>query len=169
MDLKKRIVLIIGASRPEKTWPFNLWTALSKKLLSDSVFKEFQVIVIWGTQQERERAVALAEHHSRIRPLDILMSPPNLASFLSESSLVIGTDSGPTHLAATVGAQTLMLFGVTAPEQNSSSEVQNLITLGSVNAWPTVTEVFDKARLQCTSKADFSVSNCRLTTRNETE
>jgi ADP-heptose:LPS heptosyltransferase len=39
----------------------------------------------------------------------------DLAELLREASLVIGADTGPTHLAAQLGVPTLALFGPTDP------------------------------------------------------
>lgn len=60
------------------------------------------------------------------------------AAILSLSKTVIANDSGPMHIAAAVGANTLSLFGTTDPNRVAPN---NSKVLGGLNRWPTLEDV----------------------------
>ncbi len=106
-------VLLPGAGRPEKV--------LSGETLADVAMglgaHGLQVLVAWGPgEHERAIAVATAARESAV------VAPPTtileLASLLAQSHLVIGADTGPIHLAASLGVPTLAVHLATDPVRN---------------------------------------------------
>ncbi len=105
-------VLHPGARWPTKLWPTANWARLAEWLVRD---KGFQV-VITGSSGDRDLAkeiVARAEV-----PLFNLAghtSLAELAALLQKARIAVTTDTGPMHLAATLGTPVVALFGPTAP------------------------------------------------------
>lgn len=95
----------------DKEWPIEHWAELCKRLHAAGQ----QPRLLW-TPAERERAeqiLAAAEGTAGLAPETASLD--HLMALLDASQLVIGTDSGPVHLAALRGSKVLCLFGPTDP------------------------------------------------------
>jgi heptosyltransferase-3 len=100
------VVIHPGAGAVWKRWPAERFAALAEGLDSDG-----HDILLTAGPADVEPIVQLGSRWA------ILQEAPlwHLAAILSEASLVIGNDSGVTHLAGAVGTHTLALFGPTDP------------------------------------------------------
>lgn len=95
----------------DKEWPIEHWGALCKQLRASG----HRPRLLW-TPAERDRAERIliaAEGTAALAPAT--PSLDHLMALLDASQLVIGTDSGPIHLAALRGNQVLSLYGPTDP------------------------------------------------------
>lgn len=103
-------VLHPGAGSPKKIWPPERVAEISRRLKALGLYP----IVVEGPA-DREAVEAFTAAH-RAEAL-LFRSPPlrRLAAVLSGASLYMGNDSGISHLAASVGTPTLVLFGPTDP------------------------------------------------------
>lgn len=106
--LQPYVVLIPGSSsqHPEKRWPH--YAALATMLMQ----KQYQVVAVLGPD---ESALASALPCKCLHKL----SWKNLASVFAYALGVVGNDTGPSHLAARVGAAGLALFGPTTSAQRA--------------------------------------------------
>lgn len=102
------LVLLPGSSRrhPGKRWPHfralaDLLTAAGHVVLTIPGPDEFDLANDWPGIVLRHRE----------RPLDLF----ELAGILVRAQAVVGNDSGPTHLAALLGCNGLVLFGPESP------------------------------------------------------
>ncbi len=97
----------------DKEWLPERWAGLARALaLADA---GDQVFLLW-TPAEKERALGIAassEGAARLAPATPSLA--HLMALLDQADLVIGTDSGPVHLAAVRGQQVVALFGPTDP------------------------------------------------------
>ena len=100
-------LLIPGASpeRPGKRWPPQAYAALASRLASEGLRP-----VIVGGPAEREIGQAIAQVEARAVDLTGKTRFADLAALGAAASLVVGNDTGPTHLIAATGAPTLALF-----------------------------------------------------------
>jgi lipopolysaccharide heptosyltransferase I len=105
---------IVGASTPEKAWPAASWSALAKTLAAEGI----SVVLLGGAgeaqaaeQIARDAEGAVAVNCAGQTPLRVL------ATVLARCTVVVGGDSGPTHLAVAVGTRVVGLYGVTDPER----------------------------------------------------
>jgi len=103
------VALNPGAGWESKKWPVAHFRRLA------SLVKErmgLEDVVLWGTDEERLRAGEIGR-----------AAPPTglweAAAFALLARAFVGADTGPTHLAAAVGASTVGLFGASDPERNS--------------------------------------------------
>ena len=99
-----------GAGAADKCWPLENFLAIAGRIRRPAVFVLGPVeLDRWG-----DRSV----DHLR-QDVQLLACPPltTLAAAAAGAEVFIGNDSGPSHLAAAVGAPTIALFGPTRPEQ----------------------------------------------------
>ena len=116
-------VLIPGASRDEKLWPEAHWQAVAKRLVGQGL----QVCWLWGSAPERERVLRLARACGSVQDAsaqnvavatDALANslvPPFLsvaqaAALIADAQVVVGLDTGFTHLAGALGRPTVGIF-----------------------------------------------------------
>lgn len=114
-----------GKDGKSKMWPH--WRELSAKL------HQHQLVVCPGKNEE----ILCSE----LVPEATVLSGLNLgeyAAVLAAAERVIANDSGPMHIAAAVGANTLGIFGASDPQRTRPWGADYIGTLGQ---WPTVSEV----------------------------
>jgi heptosyltransferase-1 len=104
-------VLLHAASRADKAWPDDRWTALGAVLAHGGL----ACVLPGGTDKERAHAAKLA---SGIE--GAVAAPPmglaELAALLGHAQLVTGVDTGLTHLAVALGRPTAGIYCATRPE-----------------------------------------------------
>jgi ADP-heptose:LPS heptosyltransferase len=95
-------------SKPEKRWPAERYGELAKALSA----RGLQPVVAGGADE-----TPLADAVRRVWPetVDVTgkTSVADLAGLARRAVLAVGNDTGPTHLAASVGTPTVALFGDT--------------------------------------------------------
>ena len=102
-----RVVLLHGTTWESKHYPLRMWQALAQLISSDG----YQPVVTWGSPAEEERAEQIAS--AAAVTLQNRLSLTELTGLLSRAALVIGVDSGLSHLSAALATPTLGLFGAT--------------------------------------------------------
>ena len=102
---KKNIALVIGASWESKKYPKERIAALCD-ILGENCF------VIWGDAKEKEDAewICTQTPHAILAPK---LTLGELVSFISSMDLLIGNDTGPTHMAWAQNIPSITLFGPT--------------------------------------------------------
>lgn len=118
---KKYIVINPNASdlRLERRWPANEFIAVIEKLTS--LFPEYNLILV-GAKNEKEYVDRL---YSGIKP-EVSKNVLNTAgkftlyelfALINDCSLIITNDTGPMHIAFSLGKPTVALFGPASPSQ----------------------------------------------------
>lgn len=116
-----------GRDGQSKVWPH--WYELTASL------HPHQLIVCPGKNEEKLC--------SELVPGATILSGVNLAEYaaiLATAEQVIANDSGPMHIAAAVGANTLGIFGVSDPQR---SHPWGADYIGALGHWPTITDVLN--------------------------
>ena len=105
MQDKKNIGFVIGASWESKIFP-------KEKVVEVCNALKEQVYIIWGSVQEKENAQWIVEHceYATLAPK---MELDELVSFISNLDLLIGNDTGPTHMAWAQNIPSITLLGPT--------------------------------------------------------
>lgn len=100
-------LLIPGASagRPAKRWPVERFAALAAALDAQGIGS-----AVAGTAGEGDLAAAIQARAPEALDLTGATDLAELAAYARAARLVVGNDTGPTHLAALAGAPTLALF-----------------------------------------------------------
>ena len=107
-----RIGFIVGASTPDKAWPQERWAELARLAAAQGAWP-----ILLGGPAEVETASAIMREAGGAVRLDLTGKTPLrvLAATLARCAVVVGGDSGPTHLAVAVGTPVVGLYGVTDP------------------------------------------------------
>jgi len=137
------VFLAHGASKPEKLWPLEHWQQLAARLVRSGM----QLQLTWGNAQERERAQAIIA--SLPAGTALLLDRRSLLDMLpviAQSSLVIGVDTGFTHLAAALLRPVVALFVSTGPELFTPTAPDLARTLGGDGVTPKVDAVWQAAQ-----------------------
>ncbi|MBD3823095.1 MAG: lipopolysaccharide heptosyltransferase I [Epsilonproteobacteria bacterium] len=101
---KKEVAFVIGASWESKKYPKERVAEVVKAL-------DAECHIIWGSEAERQDAEWICQYsHAKIAPK---MGLEELVAFISEMDLVIGNDTGPTHMAWAQNIPSITLFGPT--------------------------------------------------------
>ena len=135
------VLLLTNASRPGKLWPDAHWVALE-----DALAREGRLCLLaWGSAAERadcERRAARMQT-ARVLPRS---SIGQIAALAARSALVVGLDTGLSHLAAAVGAPTVGIFCDYDPARvglrgGGAHGSRRVVSLGGVDQVPPVAEV----------------------------
>ena len=115
---KKNIVYILGSSWSSKVYP-------KEKFIELIDLIEESAIVVWGSEEEHSSAKYIAEHSSATIMPKLTLG--ELKALISRADLVIGGDSGPTHMAWALNRASITLFGPTPGWRNTISTKQNRV------------------------------------------
>jgi len=102
---RKNIAFVIGASWPSKIYPKESVAQLCNALKEKSY-------IIWGNETEKEEAEWICKH-SQYATLAPKLNLKELVSFISQVDLLIGNDTGPTHMAWAQNTPSITLLGPT--------------------------------------------------------
>lgn len=139
---KNYIVFVVGASKINKIYPKERFLEIAKELNEN-------IIVVWGDEKEFETATWLASNS------DIIEVAPkgnldNLKFIIQNSKLVIGADTGPTHIAWGLNIPSITVFGNTPHKRNTYITNINKVVKSSSKV--------DALKLD---KSDFSITEIK--------
>lgn len=130
-------VLIPCASRPEKLWPESDWIAVGHRLSTQGL----AIAVMWGNQQEQERAQTIAQAIGGTVPPFLTVA--DAASSLGQAQVVVGLDTGMTHLAAAQGCTTIGIYCDHEPGLAGVTGPGRVVSLGGKGQVPSLQAVLD--------------------------
>lgn len=135
-------VLLTATSRADKQWPDQSWLELAAALAT----RGLGCVLPSGTPAERGHARRLAHGMSHG-----LLAPPlsigELAGLCAGARLVVGLDTGLTHLAAALGRPTVALFCGSDPLLTGvyAGESARVVNLGARGAAPAAADAIAAA------------------------
>ena len=139
---KDYIVFVVGASRPNKVYPKEKFLEIAQRL-------EKKIIVVWGNQEESDISSWLEEKSEFITkaPKGNL---EKLKAIIQGADLVIGGDTGPTHMAWGLNRPSITIFGNTPEYRNTYiTDINKVIKSSSI---------VDPLKLD---KSDFSINEIK--------
>lgn len=106
------VAMHIGGNWNLKQWPVSQFALLAEKLN-----KEGKKVVVIGSSSEKELVKELKASLS-FPPVDLVGQTNfrELLGVLKKSNVLVSNDSGPLHVASSLGVSTIALFGPTRPE-----------------------------------------------------
>ena len=129
-------VLLHATSADRKLWPEERWIELGKTLAAQGISS----VLPWGTAAEYQRSQRLMQNIPQaVVPERLELSV--LAALLAQARVVIGTDTGLTHLAGALGVATVGIYCATDPAATGVYACARGVNLGGVGAPPAVGEV----------------------------
>jgi len=140
---KKNILLIPGASYQAKSYSIEKLVELTKQI-------EANFLTIWGSEKERIIANEIKQLSSTVKVLEGL-SLDSLISLISQVDLVIGPDTGTTHMAWALNIPSITLFGPTPGYRNTYVTSVNKIIESNSEVDPNKID-----------KSDYSINNIKV-------
>ena len=98
-------VFLHATSRADKLWPVEHWVGIGRELEA----RGLQTVIPWGNEDERKRSEKLAAGLKRAR-VPSLAPLAEVARLLAGAAVVVGVDTGLTHLAAALGVPVIALY-----------------------------------------------------------
>jgi len=117
------IVLVIGSTWQSRNYP-------KEKFLGVVQDIKKSCIVVWGSEQEKEKAEWMSSESDYIQLMPKL-SLDDLKSVISHASLLIGNDTGPSHISWALNIPSIILFGPTPIERTFQTPVNRVLSSGS--------------------------------------
>lgn len=120
----KVITIHIGAGNEFRDWGRDNWIKLIDLLAKRPDVK----IILIGANEDKETEVKLLKK-TKVSPLSLVgkLKLRELRELISHSSLFVGPDSGPMHIAASTSTPIVALFGPTLPANFSPWEAKSLL------------------------------------------
>ena len=120
-------------SRADKLWPEERWIELGRAL-------GMRVVLPWGSDAERVPAgrIAAALSQAEVAPR---MTLEQLARLFARAQVVIGVDTGLTHLAAAHGARTVGIYCGSDPALTGIYGAPRATNVGALGVAPSAAEV----------------------------
>ncbi len=122
-DDKPNVILVIGSTWPSRNYPLEQFLRIIFAL--DAHF-----LICWGNEQEHWMAQWLAERSlAQVLPR---LSFNDLKAAIARCDLLIGNDTGPTHMAWGLNRSSITLFGPTPVSRVYQTEINKVLKSPSV-------------------------------------
>lgn len=124
-------VLLHATSAERKLWPESHWIELGRELAAQGM----HCVLPWGAPSEHRRSARLAQLiPGAVVPDRLELSA--LSALLAEARVVVGTDTGLTHLAGALGVPTVGIYVATDPAATGLYACAQSVNLGGSGAAP---------------------------------
>lgn len=142
MPAQDYVVFLHGTARAAKQWPREQWIRLGQALAA----RGLPVLLPWGNGAEQEAAQALA---AGIPSAVVLPALPMMqaVALVQQARLVIGLDTGLTHIAAAYGKPTIELYCDSPRWKTEGNWSPAIINLGDLAQPPSLDEVLSAVML----------------------
>ena len=129
-------VLLHATSAERKLWPEARWVELGRVLAA----RNLVCVLPWGSPAEHQRSQRLAQQIPQaVVPERLELEV--LSALLAQASVVIGTDTGLTHLAGALGVPTIGIYCATDPAATGLYACARASHLGGIGVMPEVAAV----------------------------
>ena len=142
-NTKKNIALVPGASYLSKCYPVEKMAELTTQI--DANF-----LIIWGDEKEKVMSDKIKSLSPKVYVCEKL-SIDSLISLITQVDLVIGSDTGTTHMAWALNVPSITLFGPTPGYRNTYTTNINKIV-----------ESKSKVNPSKINKSDYSINNINV-------
>ncbi len=131
-------VVMPSASRDDKLWPQKSWQAVFDRLQLAGL----QLRLLAGSAQEADRAHDLIKgrQSALVQPRSSLTE---LAQLMGQARVMVGLDSGLTHLSAAIGVDTIGIYKASTPVRTPLTGSGYVVSLGERNNEPQAQAVID--------------------------
>lgn len=102
---KKNIIFVIGSTWESRNYPKEKFAKIANSLKEN-------ILIVWGSEEEKEKANWIEKNSNYARALPKI-DLNSLKTVISKSDLLIGNDTGPTHMAWGLNIPSITIFGPT--------------------------------------------------------
>ena len=113
------IVFVIGSTWKSRNYSKEKFVQVAERIKK-------KCIAIWGNEEEREKAVWMSQKSKYIQVAPKL-ELDDLKLLVSKSSLLIGNDTGPSHMSWALNIPSIILFGPTPAERLFQTNINRAI------------------------------------------
>ncbi len=121
---KENIVFVIGSTWPSRNYPKEKYLKVIQSLDANS-------LIIWGNAEEKKFADWIASQTTKATVLPKL-NFGQLKVVLAHANLVIGNDTGPTHMAWGFNIPSITLFGPTPVSRVYQTAINKVLKSPSI-------------------------------------
>ncbi len=121
---KHNIVLVISSTWESRNYPAEKFVAVAEALQQNC-------LVIWGNEQEKQKAEWMATQSNTIKVMPKL-DLNGLKALIAHSDLLIGNDTGPTHMAWALNKASITLFGPTPVSRVYQTDINKVLKSASI-------------------------------------
>jgi len=147
----KTAFLLHGTSREDKKWPVGDWIETARLLVE----RKMTPVTTWSNASEKTVAEAIAK--AVPQTVVVPKSPlAEIAAIIGRSTLVIGADTGLTHLASAFGLPTVAIFLATEPGLTGPRGPYSSTLLAALGGQVTPAEVIAEAERLLAARAELS-------------
>lgn len=135
---KPYAVIMPSASRDDKLWPAHAWHAVFDRLQDAGL----ALVLLAGNEQESARAHDLIQGRAQacVQPRSTLTE---LAQLMAGARIMVGLDSGLTHLSAALGTDTIGIYKASTPIRTPLVGAGYTASLGDRGQEPSARMVLD--------------------------
>jgi len=117
------VVLVIGSTWQSRNYPKEKFMQIVQAIKKSC-------IVIWGNEQEKEKAEWMGSKSNYIQVMPEL-NLDDLKHVISHASLLIGNDTGPSHISWALNIPSIILFGPTPIERAFQTPINTVLSSNS--------------------------------------
>ena len=118
------IVLVIGSTWDSRNYP-------AAKFVKIAAALQQNCLVIWGNEQEKAVADWMATQSNLIKVMPKL-DLNSLKALIAKADLLIGNDTGPTHMAWALNRPSITIFGPTPVSRVYQTNINKVVKSASV-------------------------------------
>ncbi len=120
---KKNIIFVIGSTWESRNYPKEKFLNIANELKENC-------IVVWGSESEKEKALWLEGNSNYIKALPKI-NLNSLKALVSKVDLLIGNDTGPTHMAWGLNIPSITIFGPTPINRIYQTSINKIVKSNS--------------------------------------
>jgi len=120
---RKNIIFIIGSTWESRNYPKEKFVEIANHLKEN-------ILVAWGGEEEHEKAQWIEKNSPYAKALPKI-NLNDLKALISQSDLLIGNDTGPTHMAWGLNVPSITIFGPTPINRVYQTSIHKVIKSNS--------------------------------------
>jgi heptosyltransferase-1 len=121
---KKNIIFVIGSTWESRNYPKEKFVEIANALQEN-------ILIAWGNSEEKERAEWIEEHSHYAKVLPKI-NLNELKAVIGQSDLLIGNDTGPTHMAWGLNVPSITIFGPTPVNRVYETAINKVVKSSSI-------------------------------------
>lgn len=121
---QSNIILVIGSTWDSRNYPAAKFVKIAEALQQNC-------LVIWGSEQEKATAEWMATQSGLIKVMPKL-DLNSLKALIAKADLLIGNDTGPTHMAWGLNRPSITIFGPTPVSRVYQTDINKVVKSASI-------------------------------------
>ncbi len=121
---QQNIVLVIGSTWDSRNYPAAKFVKIAEALQQNC-------LVVWGSEKEKADAEWMAAQSEFIKVMPKL-NLNSLKALIAKADLLIGNDTGPTHMAWALNRPSITIFGPTPVSRVYQTDINKVVKSASI-------------------------------------